>query len=98
LAGPMQIKSLQGSLYIATFIDDHSCHTVVYYLKSKDQFIKVLRNFLAWTETQTDKQLRVLHSDQGGEYMASSVKEILDQKGIEHHLTMPGLPQQNRKA
>jgi hypothetical protein len=30
--------------------------------------------------------------------MAASVKEILNQRGIEHHLTMPGTPQQNGKA
>ena len=30
--------------------------------------------------------------------MAASVKDVLNQKGIEHLLTMPGTPQQNRKA
>ena len=30
--------------------------------------------------------------------MASQVQTILKQKGIEHHLTMPGSPQSNRKA
>ena len=30
--------------------------------------------------------------------MAASVKDILNQRGIEHLLTMPGTPQQNRKA
>ena len=98
LAGPMQTKSLQGSLYIATFVDDYSHHAVVYYLRSKDQFAVALRNFLAWAETQSSKRLRTLHSDRGGEYIAASVKDILSEKGIEHHLTMPGSPQQNGKA
>src|SRR5258708_14981265 len=31
-------------------------------------------------------------------YMAANVKDILSQRRIEHHLTMPGSPQQNRKA
>jgi hypothetical protein len=30
--------------------------------------------------------------------MASQVQDILKQRGIEHHLTMPGSPQSNRKA
>ena len=30
LAGPMQVKSIQGSLYTATFVDDYSRHVVVY--------------------------------------------------------------------
>jgi hypothetical protein len=70
----------------------------VYYLRSKDQFVIVLRNFLSWAETQMSKRLHILHSDHGGEYIAASVKEILADKGIEHHLTMLGSPQQNRKA
>ena len=34
LAGLMQVQSIQGMLYIATFIDDYSRHGVVYFLKS----------------------------------------------------------------
>src|SRR5712675_2697300 len=98
LAGPMQTDSIQGSSYIATFVDDHSCHTVVYFLKTKSQFAAALQKFLFWAETQTSEKLRALHSDRGGEYMAANVKDILSQRGIEHHLTMPGTPQQNGKA
>jgi len=98
LAGPMRSKSLQGSHYYATFLDDFSRHVRVYYLKSKDQFVIALRNFLSWAETQTSTRMRILHSDCGGEYINASVKEILADKGIEHHLTMPGSPQQNGKA
>jgi hypothetical protein len=58
----------------------------------------VLQKFLSWAETQTSLKLHALHSNRGGEYMAASVKEILNQRGIEHHLTMPGTPQQNGKA
>jgi gag-polypeptide of LTR copia-type len=48
LVGPIQIASIQKSLYIATFLNDYSCHAVVYYLKTKDQFKHVLKQFLAW--------------------------------------------------
>jgi len=98
LASPMQTKSIQGSSYIATFVNDHSCHTVVYFLKSKDQFSAALQKFLSWAETQTSEKLHTLHSDRGGEYMAANVKDILSQRGIEHQLTMPGTPQQNGKV
>jgi hypothetical protein len=98
LAGPMQTDSVQGSKYIATFLDDYSRHAVVYHLKSKDKFVQALKTFLAWGETQTSQKLRALHSDRGGEYMAGTVTQILNEKGIERHLTMPGSPQQNGKA
>jgi hypothetical protein len=41
LAGPMQTKSIQGSFYTTTFIDNHSKHAVVYFIQSKDQFTVV---------------------------------------------------------
>ena len=98
LAGPMQMQSIQGSVYYAAFIDDHSRHAVVYFIRTKDLLVRALKTFLAWGETQTSLKLRALHSDRGGEYIAETVKEFLDEKGIEHHKTMPGSPQQNGKA
>ena len=98
LAGPMKDRSIQGSLYFTTFINDHSHHTVVYCIRSKDQFIVALQKFIAWAKNQTSKKLRILHSDRGGKYIAASMKSILDEKGIKQRLTMPGSPQQNGKA
>ena len=98
LAGPMQPRSLQGSSYIATFIDDYSRHGVVYYLKTKDQCAAAFKKFLAWAENQTSDKLLALHSDRGGEYLSGAIRSILDQKGIEHKLTMPHTPQQNGVA
>ena len=71
---------------------------MVYYLKTKDQYKIALKQYLAWAETQTQKKLRILHSDRGGKYINHKVKDILNQRGIEHHLTMPHTPQQNGKA
>src|SRR6202453_2326768 len=98
LAGPLQTRSIQGSTYIATFIDDHSKHAILYFLKSKDQLFEALKMYLAWAETQTSLKMRALHTDQGGEYMAGQVQALLKERGIEHHTTMPGSPQSNGKA
>ena len=53
---------------------------------------------MSWAETQTTLKMCALHSDRGGEYMASQVQDLLMQRGIEHHLTMPGSLQLNGKA
>ena len=98
LAGPMQTQSIQGSKYIATFIDNYSRHGVVYFLKSKDQCAAAFKKFLAWAKNQTSEQMLALHSDCGGEYLSRAIRTVLDQKGIEHKLTMPGMPQQNGLA
>jgi transposase InsO family protein len=92
LTGPMQTHSIQGSFYITTFIDDYSRHGVVYYLKTKDQCAVAFKKFLAWAKNQTSDRLLMLHSDCGGEYLSSTLRSILDFKGIEHKLTMPHSP------
>ena len=98
LTGLIQLQSIQGSSYIATFIDDYSRHGVVYFLHTKDQCAIVFKKFLAWAENQTSERLLTLHSDRGGEYLSHAVRSILDEKGIEHRLTMPHTPQQNEVA
>src|SRR5260370_6826991 len=70
----------------------------LYFLKTKNQFVAALQKFLSWAETQTSDKLCALHSDRGGKYMAANVKDILSQRGIEHHLMMPVSPKQNGKA
>src|SRR5882762_1704295 len=98
LCGPMQSNSIQGSSYYASFIDDFSSHSLVYFLKQKSQFAQAFKLFLAWGETQSGQKLKALHSDRGGEYIGKDTQDILKQKGIEHHLMMPGSAQQNGKA
>ena len=45
LCGPFKVKSINGTLYFSTFIDDHSCKIWVYPLKSKDQVLDGLKSF-----------------------------------------------------
>jgi hypothetical protein len=63
LAGPMQVWSIRGAYYIATFIDDYSRFGIVYFFKTKDQCVATFQKFLTWAETQTFKKLLALHSD-----------------------------------
>jgi hypothetical protein len=47
LCSPMQSDSIQkSSYYYASFIDDFSNHTLVYFLESKNQFPQALKQFL----------------------------------------------------
>ncbi|KAK0589658.1 hypothetical protein LWI29_016911 [Acer saccharum] len=50
VCGPMKMRTLGGSLYFVTFIDDHSRKTWVYTLKTKDQVLDVFKQFQALVE------------------------------------------------
>jgi len=45
-----------------------------------------------------DERLKVLRSDNGGEYLSNTFKQYLSDEGIKHELTVPYTPQQNGTA
>jgi len=49
-------------------------------------------------ENQTGRKVKVLRSDNGGEYTSKEFKDYLASKGIKHHLSIPGRPEQNGVA
>ena len=64
----MTERSLGGAQYFVTFIDDHSRKVWVYMLKTKDQVLQSFKEFHAMVERETGKKLKVVRSDNGGEY------------------------------
>ena len=64
----MQEKSLGGAYYFVTFIDDHSRKVWIYSLKTKDRVVEVFKDFHVKVERETDRKLRCVKSDNGGEY------------------------------
>ena len=97
LCGPMQKTSLGGARYMLVFKDDFSSYRRVFFLKQKNEVAINLGKFLLEAETAGVK-IRSLMTDGGGEFVNSSVKKILDQKGINLRVTMPYTPQQNGLA
>jgi hypothetical protein len=47
VCGLMPVKSLGGSLYYVTFIDDYSINTWLYLLKTKDEVFSKFQEFKA---------------------------------------------------
>jgi len=100
LCGPMSSASLTGYEYYVTFIDDFSRKTWIYFLRSKRSEKVLLRfqEFKALVENQTGKKIKVLQSDNGGEYTSHAFNEYCQQEGIKRQLTVPYTPQQNGVA
>jgi hypothetical protein len=64
---PMPVRSLGGSLYYVTFIDDYSRKTWLYLLKSKDEVFNKFQEFKVEIENLTNKKIKTLRTDNGGE-------------------------------
>ena len=94
----MNAKSLSGGEYFLTFIDEKARYTWISILKHKDE---VFPRFLEWkaeVERSINQKLKVLRTDNGGEYMSAGFKKCLKKKGVRHELTVPKTPEQNGVA
>ena len=100
LCGLMSSFSLRGYEYYVTFIDDHSRKTWIYFLKSKksEEVLQRFQEFKALVENQTGRKIRVLRSDNGGEYTSKEFDGFCRQEGIMRQLAVPYTPEQNGVA
>jgi hypothetical protein len=98
VCGPMPVRSLGGSLYYVIFIDDYSRKTWLYLLKSKDEVFSKFQEFKAEIENLTNKKIKTLRSDNGGEYTSKEFVAFYKSAGTRRELIVPHNPQQNGVA
>jgi hypothetical protein len=98
VCGSMPVKSLGGSLYYVTFIDDLSRKTWMHLLKTKDEVFNKFQEFKAKMENLTDKKIKTLRFDNGGEYTSKELIAFCKAVEIRRELIVPHNPQQNGVA
>jgi hypothetical protein len=81
-----------------TFTDDFSRKTWVFFMKMKDEVFCRFQEFRAQVENQTGKKIKVLRSDNGGEYNSNDFKDFCKEAGIKRELTVSYNPEQNGVA
>lgn len=97
LCGPMSDATLSGFSYFVTFIDDYSWKTWIYFLKTKesDEVLNRFKEFKELVENQTERRIRVLRSENGGEYTSGGFVDFCGGGGIKREFTVPYNLQQN---
>ena len=92
-----------------TITDDYSPYTTVYFIKSKREVLLKFQEYVNSVEKHTGHQImklnilaeddvKVMRSDNGGEYTWNNFAKICGEKGISHEFTVPYCPQQNGVA
>ena len=64
---PMLVPSLGESRYCVSFINDFSIRTWICFLKKKLEVFENLLEFKVLVENQTDKHIKVLRTNNGGQ-------------------------------
>ncbi|KAG8367767.1 hypothetical protein BUALT_Bualt16G0107000 [Buddleja alternifolia] len=70
----------------------------VYTMKTKDEVFEVFLKWKKMVETQTDKKVNRLRTDNGGEFRSDPFQKFCEDEGIVRHFTIRHTPQQNGVA
>eukprot|EP00253_Pinus_taeda_P035421 PITA_35421 len=79
--GPMNVPSLGNSVYYVSFIDDFSRNRWTYFLKKKSEVFDKFKEFKALVENQTKKKIKMLRTDNGGEFCSKEYEEFYKKCG-----------------
>ena len=96
--GPMQTISICGTRYFMIFVDDKSRFTWVCFIRKKSDVFEYFKEFKTMVEKQTGKCIKILRSDQGGEYTSGAFDNYCKNNGVIQQFTVPSTPQQNGVA
>jgi transposase InsO family protein len=96
--GPSPIYSRTGYRWYIIFVDDFSRMTWLYLLKTKEEVKEIFKIFINMVKTQFERNIKVIRSDNGTEYLNHDVRIILQNNGIIHETSYVGTPQQNGVA
>ena len=80
--GPVLVPSLGQSVYYVSFIDDFSRNTWIYFLRNKSEVFNRFKEFKALVENQTEKKIKALRTDNGGEFCKKEFEEFCKKCGI----------------
>ena len=67
-------------------------------MQKKSETFSKFCEFKALVEKESRKQVKALHSDNGGEYVSGEFKDFCRKEGIRRELIVPHNPQQNGVA
>ena len=96
--GPSPVASIGGFRYFVVFIDDYSCYSWIFPMKSCSEILSIYSNFAKMVETQFSKHIKIFRSDNAFEYTQYVFQALLHSYGTVQHLTCLGTSQQNCRA
>jgi hypothetical protein len=74
--GHVSVPSLSRSMYDVSFVDDFSRKTWIYFLRKKPKVFDKFKEFKSLGENQTDKKIKVLRTDSGGEFCGKDFEQF----------------------
>ena len=96
--GPSRTKSTLGFRYFITFIDDYSCCTWLFLMKTRAELFSIFQKFHDEVRTQFNTSIRILRNDNTKEYLSGPFSSFMSLHRILHQSSYAYTPQQNGVA
>uniref|UniRef100_A0AAV1UYK5 Polyprotein n=1 Tax=Peronospora matthiolae TaxID=2874970 RepID=A0AAV1UYK5_9STRA len=96
--GPITPASKSGFSYAVTFIMMKSRYVTVYPLRKKSDVASAFKRFYQDIKTASGTKIKVLRSENGGEYRNETMNNFCKAKFIKQEFTVPYNPEQNGMA
>jgi transposase InsO family protein len=93
--GPSRVRSMGGKWYVLVIVDDYSCYSWVFFLKSKDEVFKHFQILALRLNNEHSNYLKVIHSDNETEFRNASFDQFCLEHGVDKQFSTPRVPQQN---
>lgn len=90
LWGPYSTSSLSGAHYFLSIVDDHSRAIWIYLIDDKSEVAGCMKFFCSMVKTQFNKQVKIISTDNGTEFINSSLKDFYKKQGILIHTSCVG--------
>lgn len=95
ICGPISPPTPSGNRYFLLLVDDLSRFMWLNLLTNKEKAPAAIKKFKAAAEVETGRQLKILHTDRGGEFTSVEFGMYCAEEGVQRQLTAPYSPQQN---
>ena len=84
--------SMSQAKYALTFLDEFSRYCWVYFLKNKSEVLGLFKVFKDLVENQSGRRLKILRSDNDGEYVKYEFIQYCEVSGIYMQHSIPYTP------
>ncbi|GJS52012.1 putative ribonuclease H-like domain-containing protein [Tanacetum coccineum] len=95
LCGPIRVATINGKKYILVIVDDFSRYTWVYFLRSKDETLEIIKKFITQAQLNYKAKVCKIRTDNGTEFKNATLKSHCEKLGIMQQFSIAQTPQQN---
>jgi transposase InsO family protein len=95
LCGPITPATPGGHRFFLLLVDDATRFMSIKLLTTKSDVVASIKAIKAATEVEVGRSLRVLRTDNGGEFTGKELADFCTSEGIQRHFSAPYTPHQN---